>query len=266
MYNPFRIGRVYTDKGNKILLQATHDVLKESVNNKNIRLLEVSSSTNLELNFQVKGKFIEILLPDYAIPNTEYVLVVTNLINVVDEKLDGVFKKSIYFKTKINNKVEILRPSNHEKVKDVKIVWREKPDEGREKVNKYYLEIATDPAFYNKVLKTTIIESNEYMLSELKHRQYYVRVRAEEGKDYGPFSETITFKTDVIEEESPSVVDIDDFVKPELEEEEMPEFYEPLTITKLPEEGVTNKSFVIKFNKDIDPEVARNIRVYRRKV
>lgn len=261
MYKPFRIGRIYTNMNEKtIILQATHHVLEKTVTNKNIQLYEESSRTFLGLNLKVDGKNIIIELNDYPVPNTQYVLIVSNLQNVLEEELDRVFKRNIIFKSRISSKIKITNPSDHETIEEGVIEWIEDNND-LETVDQYYLEIAKDPAFYEKVIETVVTEKNTFKFNNVNHGQFFVRVRAQDEKEYGQFSETVSFyiggeniPNEVVE------VDIDSC------EDEESIFSDDLHIIETPIDGHSGKSFKIYFNKDIDPEVARHIKVYRRTI
>lgn len=263
MYQPFRIGRVFTNmKEKKLVMQATNDILAETVNNKNIQVFENSSRSPLGLNFKVDGKMLEIIFPDYPIPNTEYIVIISNLLNVADEPLDRIFKRNIMFKSKVTSDVKITSPSDHETLKECNIKWIEENENPNGILeNQFYLEVSTDPAFYNKVLTTHIYNDTSYSIGELDKKQYYVRVRAEnESGEYGKFSEAITFKANTYDKEAEDLVDID------YSDDDDSVFSEQLSIIKAPDEGSSPKSFIIKFNKNIDPDVEKFIKLYRRRI
>lgn len=265
MYQPFRIGRVFPNsKTKEIVLQATHDVLPESVDNKNIQIFEESSRTPLELILKVEGRNIIAELPDFPIPNTPYIIIVTNLKSVVDSPLDRMFKRTVYFKSQVTSTVTITSPTNHETVKEGVITWKETNDNPNGNIeNQYYLEIATDVVFYNKILKTKIHGKQEFTIKDMKHKQYYVRVRAENDEEYGQFSQTITFISASYNEDAESIVD-DGVFEGDNICDDGPIFEEELQIIDAPHDGISPKSFILKFNKDIDPEVVKYITVYRR--
>lgn len=190
-------------KNQRVLLKFSSDVDEETATDDNIYLMSRTAKAVVPVSIVVERCFIYMNLLKWAAPNEEYSLVVgTGLQNLVGESFESTPPVVFTFKSAITSDVKILYPVNHMGLSDVALKWKEINKDSSGYVGSFYIEIATENAFYNVVYKTTVDNSAEktndnvysIILSELtEDKQYYVRIRAEKDGEYGSWSEVVTF-------------------------------------------------------------------------
>lgn len=245
MYQKFDIlGVAASLKDRKVYIECTLDVHEDSVTVDTITLTSRYSNRIINYDLAVNGPIIELDLKDWPVPNVEYMLVVqTGIKSITDEALSAALKRKIIFPSEITSTVVVTSPSDHEEINKLKLAWTEKlAKEDMELVNAYYIEVAKENAFYNLVTATNVYDKNEISLTDIPEGQYYVRIRAQSGNQYGSWSDVITFlykKTLNMPDPNPG----DD-----------PAYDDELIVVSTPVNGVTPSSFLIEFDGNLDTE------------
>ena len=204
-------------KDQSIYIRCTADVDEESVTEDSVYLLHRSensrSKTIAPIDIFVDGHVIQLKLKDWATPGEEYVLVVQNTIcGIVDDptyKLETSILRNIKFDSEVTSEVNVISPVDFASVSSpIKISWKET---GEQLEGSFYMEVATENAFYNIIRKVFIsaeelegaFNNGTYTLeyAQLEEpRQYYIRIRAQrQDGEYGRWSKVRTF---VSQEES----------------------------------------------------------------
>jgi hypothetical protein len=249
MYQKFDILGIntsLTDK--KVYIECTLDVEEATATRDAITLTERTTSRVIDYDIAVNGTIIELTLKDWPVPNLEHLLVVqTGVKSVTDEPLEAALKRLIIFPSEVTSTAIITSPSNYEEINALSLTWIEKQaDANMGLVNSYYVEVATENAFYNVVRATTVYGKNDIGLTGIPDGQYFVRVRVQDGDQYGRWSKTITFlfKTTAGGTAPPvSGTDNDD-----------PIYDDDLVILTLPTNGETPSTFLIEFEDILDPD------------
>lgn len=248
MYQKFDLlGITASLKDKKVYIECTLDVDEDSVTVDTITLTGRGSNRIMIYDLVVNGSIIELDLKEWPVPNVEYMLVVqTGIKSITDEPLSAALKRKIVFPSEITSTVVITSPSNYEEINTLNLVWTEKlAKEDMELVNSYYIEVAKENAFYNLVIATHVYDKNEISLADIPEGQYYVRMRAQEGDQYGRWSEVITF---VYKSKKP------DIPTPNPDGDDDPVYDEKLIVVSGPINGETPTSFLIEFDEMLDIE------------
>lgn len=251
-YN-FCINEVTTSLYTKsITINTSFDIDPESVNDSTIKFNEFSSKNLVDYKLEVEGKSIILTLLDWPKPNQEYLLIVNGIKNILGNDLQSGTKRKITFESGITSNISLIHPSYDEVISDLRLEWEEKlVDESAQLVNSYYLEIATENAFNNIIRNTKVQNANTINLADINNGQYYVRIRAEKLNEYGPWSEVSTFIVDSVSNNT--------IPEPELNQEYDQIYVPEIGIELKPENGTTPTSFIIRFNREIDPNSINNI-------
>lgn len=253
----------------QIVITVSEDINVNAFKDTIIELYERASKTQVLFNTDISGRILTLTLKDWPIPNSEYILSIKNLKSVTDNELESNIKKRIKFESNIISTVNIISPSMFEQVEHLLIELKELADKEEDLKKSFYVEISTDNAFINTIIKTSI-SKEIFRLVLPKYGQYYMRARVQDQSllnQYGLWSEVITFKygnesitgdmPDIEEDQeddtnnNPMEPDID------LEEFEL--------INEL-EQGYTPQSLLLEFTKDIDELSLDNIIIIRKVV
>lgn len=249
---------------NKILISTSFDVDPTSVDESTIQLFSKAHKTESNIDFQVEGKLITVLITEDVVPNTDYIIKISGIKTILGDDLDAGVRRTLTFKSAVREIPLIISPSNYEELVDLKVTLKAILEDKEYDITAdktYFIQIAEDVAFINIVLETSTEEST-VDLKNLKVGQYYIRARVEAinediGKDYGKWSETITFisinKSVIDEPEDP--VDLND-----------PEYIEDVELIGIPIHGETPESILLEFSGPIDIDTVDNIVVIRRDI
>lgn len=239
MYGEFKPVHIITDLAQKILrIEMSLDVLPDTVNSSTIEITENESKRIVNIDPVVKGRFIDVCFKEWPAPNTEYYLKIQKgILSVFNDELPASLHRRIFFESMVTSSVNIVKPFDYEEITSLYIKWEEVPEQ--ELAASYYIEIAKDPAFYNIACNTLIHGSQEAHIADIDDGQYYIRIRCQVDKSYGPWSNVITF---VLKKDEEAPDDKDD--EPFLEED--------IIFVELPEDGITPESFLIKLDCEID--------------
>jgi hypothetical protein len=209
MYQEFSIITIDTIMETKQIIITTNKAINENaVDNIIVELYERASKTPLIFDYEVNGENIIITLKDWPIPNTDYILGVQGITSVLEETLDGSVKKRIQFKSNVLSNVKIISPVMFQEVKSLDIKLVEEADDTKNLIGSYYIEIATDNAFFNIVHKTPLYTDNLTMYLK-EHGQYFIRARVQlDESNYSKWCSMISFIYGGVKQEPvPSVPD-----------------------------------------------------------
>ena len=88
MYREFSILSIDTNLDSKIIVVDTNfDIDENSINSANVILFSRNDSSEVLLTYEVKGKAFIIHIEEDLIPNTEYILKISNIKNILGQKL-----------------------------------------------------------------------------------------------------------------------------------------------------------------------------------
>lgn len=257
MFKNFSVTEIFTDLYKKeIAVHFSFDLLSTTIHSKSIKLVNNTDGSVIPLKYSINKSCILLTLVEDPVPDAEYIL----FINKEVQSITGTFLQTQYirhivFKSKFKQTVDIVKPANLEEVTIPKIVWKENYVE--EPVLRYRLQISDTNEFFNLLVNTLITDQQEIIISNLiEPNQYFVRVRVEREKEYGVWSDIISFvlNTRPQKEEYQKKVDA------------RPVFFKPLKITTTPTIDTDNNSFIIEFDSMIDPtKITENsISIYRK--
>lgn len=137
-------------------------------------------------------KTVKLLLTDTPVVNTPYILVIRDTVQDLEgNNLDKSLFRNVMFHSNVTSDVTIKSPANFEIVTEQKIVWEET---GKNLVGSYRLQIGSDTGFHNTQVDTLITDQQSITLgATLKAGQYYLRMRVEQGEEFGLWSQIKTF-------------------------------------------------------------------------
>lgn len=300
MQSVFNVTSIVGDYTNKsITIQTNFAVDKDTVNKKNVKVVDASSGTTVVYKLSVDKKNIIIILKDWPNLNCEYQINVTNIKDMLNRDLVNPISKFIEFKADTKLKARITAPKNNEAIisqhnlvyfsleqlnPDGTITVIPKPEpysiklpnaisseeEATEEVEsdvKYHFEFASDVAFFDIVKDYYSSEFTDGCI-ELDSNQYYMRARIIENDMPGDWSETVTFTV------TPDTCEHNDILS-EAQKQYLDEVFAPvdfflddeedlIIVSKSPN-GETLSEFYIEFNLDLDPDnIPKQIIAYRR--
>ena len=101
--------------------------------------------------------------------------------------------------------------------------------------------------------ETIVIDKTDMYLAipDEAKRQYYLRIRVENNKDFCPWSDIVSF---VYQKDIQDKQDTDKDTAPDTDIRPVVEI--PLTLVEQPENGVTPESFVFTFDEPIAPDIS----------
>lgn len=262
MYQEFNVLSISTSLlEKKVTLEFSLDVNEDTVTLDSLVLVEKATSDLVDFRFNVNRNVVELELVDWPIPNTEYLIKVQKgITSIVDDELPDSLQRNVVFPSEITSVAEVTSPADFEEITELVVSWKETQAITSENlVRSYYLEIATENAFYNVVRRTEVQDRDSITLSGLPVGQYYVRVRVQRDGQYGPWSDVVTF---VVSEEN----SVPGPVYDEDEEDDGPIYEEELIVVSAPANGETPNSFLIELDEDIDVDSIQEIVVIRRSI
>lgn len=288
MFKEFNLLSIRSNAANKwIDLTFNFDIRPESVKGDSLIVTRVKDDKHIPFRYTVVNDLIRLEFDDWFSPNEDYFIVINKEIqNIVGHPLLHTVRRRLVFKTEIINKIRIVSPHMYEKIDTLRFVLE---DSGTEPYGRYYVEIAPENRFYTPVYQAEV-EGTEFELHipELRPGQYYIRVRAQNREQYGPWSSVATFiykeepepefPVDKLggDKELPGAFDdlynakteiLDESVLKDQEEAvEAIEVEQDLEILAYPENGVTpsDRQFIFEFDKPIDPDLIESVIVIRK--
>jgi hypothetical protein len=260
-YIKFCVVAVETDlKESSIYIHFNKQVDTDTVNASNITVAlrdnTVSTLSYFDLVVSDDLKTITIKFKDTPVVNSDYVIVIQNtLVDLEGNQLDKSLFRSVVFKSTVTSDISLVSPANFEILNTKKFVWTE---EGDSLVNSYRIQISDDTGFHNLLIDSIVVGQNDVTFGkELRNGQYYYRIRAELGDDYGTWSEIRTFliQSDSEYEEEPIAEDSTvetEIGEPTFENLVTEERVDLIGLIEGPKSGVTPSSFSFLFDEDID--------------
>lgn len=235
-----------------------------------IEIYERDTKTPVTFTTDIKDEVLTITLNDWPLPNSEYILSVKNLLSITDETLESNIKRKIVFKSDITSTINIISPCMNELIENLNINFEEINKEKEKLINSYYVEIATDNAFINRIIKSAINTTNITFTTKYLG-QMFLRVRAQDNINgvYGPWSEVISFRYKKEDYDDSDIKDEiqDDPIDDDSQEDEPIVDLEEFKIVKELEQGVTpSNSLLIEFSKEVDSSTLDNIVILKRRV
>ncbi len=207
----------------------------------------------------VEENTIQLKLNEWAVPNTTYTLLIQpGISSITEETLDSAVVRNFIFKSEVTSTMEIITPADFEKISDDSFTTTFY-ESGDNKIARYYLEIAKDNGFVDVVIQTIVKAKYKYTTDKLEIGQYYIRVRAQSGDEYGYWSSTKTFIYEAPKKEETDSGDNNGSDVNSGADDNNSNDGSPIIIkdTKLkivtkPQSGITPASFDIIFDEDID--------------
>lgn len=234
----------------KIIIDTSFDIDEDSVSVNTVSLLNKSTGEDCDLAYNTVRSTIIASIKNELIPNTEYVLKISQIKNVLGTVLPSTARKTFIYKSSVEDIPSIAKPSNYEEIYNgtlaVKIDSKNIEDIFR-------VEISTDVAFID-IYKTTILSANETNINIDSLGQFYIRARIEktiEGKtEVGKWSETSTFL----------------YINKDTDDSLDPEFFETIELIDKPSNGVTPNTIMLEFSGNLNPLSQCEIFVVRRDI
>lgn len=202
MVNEFIISTVETDLPNKKIIVTTNNKIDpNSIDDIHIEIMEKNTRTQAMFTKEIKENTLEVILTEFPSPNSSYIFYLKSLTNILGESTRSGVRRKLEFKSTITREVEILSPSMHEVLNELKVKFAiNKLSDKEDETDAYVLiEVANDNRFYNLATSTKVTDlSKDNINVSLKNNgQYFLRARLEskDKKDfqYSKWSEAITF-------------------------------------------------------------------------
>ena len=275
MYQEFSITSIDTIIQNKqIVITANKAINKNNNDNIVIQVYERETKTPVLFDFAIDFCTLTITLKEWPIPNTDYIIGVTGITSVTDDTLDANIKKRIRFVSNVMSKVKISSPAMFEEIKSLDIKLSEHAELPEHIVNKFYLEISTDNAFFNITNKLTL-DKDTATLYLKQNGQHFIRARVQsDDTNFSIWSPVISFIYGNIDTPNVPPVSTDDTDDVNIDvdlgdddSEPTVDMSDPFVITEYPEQGVTpDESLLIAFSNLIDDLSLDNITIVRKEV
>ena len=250
----------------------------KAINNMNdediiIQVYERETKTPMLFDHSIDFDKLIITLKEWPIPNTDYIIGVTGITSVTGDELDSNIKKRVRFDSKVLSKVKIASPAMFEEAKALNVKLTEVYERPEDIINKFYIEVSSDNAFFDVTNRTTI-DKDTVTLSLKQNGQYYIRARVQsDDTNFSVWSSTISFIYGSKENSNvPPVVDNDDNIDIDVDlgEDDLEpaiDISEPFIITDYPDQGVTpEEGLLIAFSNLIDDMSLDNIIITRKEV
>ena len=269
MYKQFQVSQVdLRPLDKRINVKFNFDVEESSIKNDSFNLISMDGD---HINFKITccEDIVSLHLDEWPVPDTIYQLIIEKEVeSIIGNKLMTSIRKKIHFKAQITSKVRIKSPYNFERLEELCFEY-----DDSENVASYYIEIAKENKFFNLTYSGHVFSKKfAPVIPDLKAGQYYIRIRVQDGEDYGPWSDIQTFIYKYIcddnneDADSPSAntefpsawEDLYESPskKPPKEEEDEDEGIEvvgELEPLITPQNGVTDIEFVYEFDRELDP-------------
>ena len=276
MYQEFSIISIDTVIQKKqITIEANKAINNMNDENIIIQVYERETKTPMLFDHSIDFDKLIITLKEWPIPNTDYIVGVTGITSVTGDELDSNIKKRVRFDSKVLSKVKIASPAMFEEAKALNVKLTEVYERPEDIINKFYIEVSSDNAFFDVTNRTTI-DKDTVTLSLKQNGQYYIRARVQSDEtNFSAWSPIISFiygskvvPSDPItpEDEDHGEADIDvDLGEDDLEP--VIDISEPFIITDYPDQGVTpEEGLLIAFSNLIDDMSLDNIIITRKEV
>ena len=186
---------------NAIIITFSKDVDPDSVSQDNIYVMNHDSRAAVPFDIEVDEDFVKITSKLGFEPNTDYtILIQAGICDLVGTELRDPLVRQVHFGGDITNTVRIVSPIDFEVVHEVNLEWQEYDKKGnlitqKDVKDAFEIQIAHENAFYNVVCSTTTLagDMNVSLKEPIEEGQYYFRVRARQGQQFGRWSNVGTF-------------------------------------------------------------------------
>lgn len=186
---------------NAIIITFSKDIDPDSVSPDNIYVMNHDSRAAIPFDIEVDEDFIKITSKLGFEPNTDYtILVQPGISDLVGAELQDPLLRQVHFGGDVTNTVKVIEPIDFEIVHEVALKWEEYDKKGKLIPQKsikdaFEIQIAHENAFYNVVCSTTTVagDMNVSLKEPIEEGQYYFRVRARQGEQFGRWSNVGTF-------------------------------------------------------------------------
>ena len=194
-------------KDQSIYVTFNKEIDTDTISLQNVILAVNDTVTAPVANFQIivndDLKTVKLLLTDTPVVNLPYILVIRDTVKDLEgNNLDKSLFRNVTFKSNVTSDITVNNPANFEIITDQTFSWEETGDNP---VNSYRLQVSSDTGFHNVQVDTLIKDKQSITLGAmLKPGQYFFRIRAEQGEEFGLWSQTRTFlvqQADEYEEE-----------------------------------------------------------------
>lgn len=263
MYQKFDVVEISAHLSERlILVNMTLDVDTDTVDTRTVSLATADDRQLLSYDLVVDKNNIRIELRDWPTPGRELQLFISDEIRSVSEvALEQPLRRTITFPQTVTNTVQITAPSDHERVDELCVTWLETAGVNSEPTSSFYLEIATEAAFYNVVKATEVFGRTSVTLTDVPEGyQYFVRVRCQSSSIYGIWSQAVSF---LYKKDSDAQ---SDYETPQQDDSPVVEISQSVADPERDEYQSTPTAFVYTFSKNIDPASIVGLRVRRRDV
>jgi hypothetical protein len=190
-------------KTRTITITCSADVDEDTITADSLYLMHCSTRKIVPMSSEVDRRQIILTLVQEPAANQEYSLVIANTIeSIVGDKLDALTSLKITFDSAVITDVAIKEPADFSSYDKAPLIVFEEIGEEENLTKNYQLQIATDNSFCNIDVDTKLgVTEFTPILSD--PGQYFVRIRAVKGEDYGTWSKINTF---LISEPAPEPV------------------------------------------------------------
>ena len=122
MVNEFIISTVETDLPNKKIIVTTNNKIDpNSIDDIHIEIMERNTRTQAMFTKEIKENTLEVILTEFPSPNSSYIFYLKSLTNILGESTRSGVRRKLEFKSTITREVEILSPSMHEVLNELKV-------------------------------------------------------------------------------------------------------------------------------------------------
>ena len=262
MYQHFNIIDFTTDLiGQTLTLSFNYDVDPDTITKRNIKLVDDVTDSIVPVTMTTDRDTVVLTLLDTPVPNQDYLLICSkNIQSVTGETIYNSLIKNIQFKSSIRNTIDLIQPSELQKVSDMTIIWKEILIAADSPAyNRYRIQIAKENAFYNITHDTVVEGKNQITLKDpVEPGQYYIRMRVESETEYGPWCGPISFLFQEKTDEEKDVTTGDTGGGQEIPNSAVldtdPVIFSNLELISRPDNGETPENFTFVFDSPINEE------------
>ena len=201
---------------NAITIYFSKDVDPDSVNPDDIFVMTHDNRAAVPFDIETDEDTVKITSKTGFEPNTDYMILVQGgITDLVGTELADPLVRTVHFGGDVTNIVRVVEPIDFEIVDKIAMRWEEYDKNGKiitpeDILDFFEVQIAQENAFYNIVCTTTtaVGDTNVVLKEPIEEGQYYFRVRARNGEQFGRWSNVGTFvfkkKEDVPVEDPPA--------------------------------------------------------------
>lgn len=186
---------------NAIIITFSKDIDPDSVSPVNIYVMNSESRAAVPFEIDVDEDFVKIISKTGFEPNTDYtILIQPGICDLIGNELKDPMVRQVHFGGDITNTVRVVEPIDFEVVHEVALKWEEYDKKGKlipaaRMKDAFEVQIAHENAFYNVIYSTITVatDTNVSLKDPVEEGQYYFRVRARQGEQFGRWSNVGTF-------------------------------------------------------------------------